>query len=96
MAGEVHFLIKPLSMTAYIFVLIFIRHTEEKLILRKYRLLLAGRRLFYIAIVVLMNRFGSTFHLTVIRRHFFDEVKKILIQYYPPVNDVDFAIAFRW
>ena len=27
---------------------------------------------------------------------FFDEVKKILIQYYPPVNDVDFAIAFRW
>ena len=95
MAGEFHSLVKPQKYDCLYFCPHFHKAHRGKINIKKISLATCRREALLCCNYCFKEQIRKYVSLGSGSQAFFDEVKKILIQYYLPVSDVDFVIAVR-
>ena len=95
MSGEVRFLVKPRDYNCLYFCPHFYMAYRGKIKVKKISFAAFRKEALLYCDSCLKEQIQKYVSFDSGSRTFFDEVKKILIQYYPPINELNFSIVFR-
>ena len=95
MSGEVRFLVKPRDYNCLYFCPHFYMAYRGKIKVKEISFTAFRKEALLYCDSCLKEQIQKYVSFDSGSRTFFDEVKKILIQYYPPINELNFSIVFR-